>query len=549
MANTGNTQQQIDYGAAANDGQGDPLRTAFIKTDDNFDAIWATGPVGSNITIVNNTVQSNNVNGNIVLRPNGVGMIQANAAVIPNATNLRDLGTADLRFRAAYIGTGGLDAAGNITGDYILGNGAFITGISGGDYSNANVANYLPTYSGNISAGNVILSGRLLPSANNVSNIGSGVSRLDSLFVGNIFGTTVINPTAGGVLTVQGQLAVANVITGQIINEFPLYIQTSNGGTWEFAGNILRGPQGGSWASDAATSYFNSPANGFLNLTSLQNGNVVSELFMEHSFIRFFIDNGIDATWQMLADGRTEFPSYTFPYLDGNAGEVLKTDGAGNLAWTTDSSDYGNANVATLLSAFGSNSIVTTGNVSANYFVGNGSLLTGISSGIQSSIANGTSNVDIATANGNATITANAVTYTFGTNSTLTLPGGSQLRPLGANLDIIAGTGSYVNLITSDESSSMGVDNGGGYIVTAGGTWNFDTTGNLTAPGNVSAVGNITGNNINASTSFGLPVYANATVRDSAIASPQPGMMVFVSGTGLQVRGATAWNTVAGTAT
>ena len=28
----------------------------------------------------------------------------------------------------------------------------------------------------------------------------------------------------------------------------------------------------------------------------------------------------------------------------------------------------------------------------------------------------------------------------------------------------------------------MGVDNGGGYIVTAGGIWSFDTTGNLTLP-------------------------------------------------------------------
>ena len=61
--------------------------------------------------------------------------------------------------------------------------------------------------------------------------------------------------------------------------------------------------------------------------------------------------------------------------------------------------------------------------------------------------------------------------------------GGSRLRPIGANLDIVAGTGSYVNLTTSDESSYMGVDNAGGYIVTAGGTWRFDTSGALTLPG------------------------------------------------------------------
>jgi hypothetical protein len=91
--------------------------------------------------------------------------------------------------------------------------------------------------------------------------------------------------------------------------------------------------------------------------------------------------------------------------------------------------------------------------------------------------------------------------WTFGNTGTLTLPGGSRLRPLGSNLDIFAGTGSYVNLITSDESSSMGVDNSGGYITTAGGTWNFGTTGNLTAPGNITA-GNLDAVNLVISTIY-----------------------------------------------
>jgi len=93
-------------------------------------------------------------------------------------------------------------------------------------------------------------------------------------------------------------------------------------------------------------------------------------------------------------------------------------------------------------------------------------------------------------------LTAGSATWTLGTNDTLTLPGGSKLRPVGANLDLVAGTGAYVNLITSDGNSYVGVDNAGGYIVTAGGTWSFGTTGNLTAPGAISAVGNITGGNL-----------------------------------------------------
>jgi cytoskeletal protein CcmA (bactofilin family) len=103
----------------------------------------------------------------------------------------------------------------------------------------------------------------------------------------------------------------------------------------------------------------------------------------------------------------------------------------------------------------------------------------------------GLGNLNIQTASANT-----PYNWTFDNTGSLTLPGGSRLRPLGANLDIFAGTGSYVNLITSDESSYMGVGGAGGYVVTAGGTWDFNTNGNLTAPGNVSAVGNITSGNL-----------------------------------------------------
>jgi hypothetical protein len=174
-----------------------------------------------------------------------------------------------------------------------------------------------------------------------------------------------------------------------------------------------------------------------------------------------------------------------------------------------------------------------------------------------STIANGTSNINIASANSNVTITANAETYTFGTDSTLTLPGGSKLRPLGSNLDIFAGTGSYVNLITSDESSYMGVGGAGGYITTAGGTWDFNTNGNLTLPSsgylrvatgivgtgaspaptlsgfssvsaiNISASGNVTANTITSNKSLTLAVYADNTARDAAIPTPTAGMLIF----------------------
>jgi hypothetical protein len=45
-----------------------------------------------------------------------------------------------------------------------------------------------------------------------------------------------------------------------------------------------------------------------------------------------------------------------------------------------------------------------------------------------------------------------------------------------------------------------------------------------------------------------LPVYASNGARDAAILSPSAGMMIFVSGQGMQVSNGSAWNNVAGTA-
>ena len=108
-------QIQINYGAAPNDGQGDPLRTAFIKTDENFDNIWSAGPVGSNITITNNTISVVDTNGNLILSPNGIGAIQTNNRLLPRATLTYDIGSPALRYRNVYAV--GVDVANAVLGN------------------------------------------------------------------------------------------------------------------------------------------------------------------------------------------------------------------------------------------------------------------------------------------------------------------------------------------------------------------------------------------------------------------------------------------------
>jgi len=554
-------QQQINYGNTANDGQGDPLRTAFIKVDDNFDAIWNAGPVGSNITMLNNSVSVVTANGNLVLSANGVGVIQTNSSLAPRFANSYDLGTANLRYRSIAVGSGGASITGNVsaaavlTDNYLLANGAPFS--PGSDYGNANVADFLPTYTGTIAANNVITTNFCVPAANNSGNLGAFTRRWENLWVDTLQGTDT---------AVAGNLSVAgNLQTGSIVNEFLVNI-TTNGSTWQFADNILRGPEGGSWTSAADTIYLNSPANGFVNISSLQNDNVVSEIFMEHSFIRFFVDNGLpEKNWQMNLDGSFDVPGDIIPQSNGTAslgnatnywsnlwvanntiyiggvplgigaGNVLTVNGEALLSNDSNTSItttgnitadnlFGNTqgltgNITNLVSlnfdvenisargdagvnigAGGLNNLVVletevlvqnvplsvTGNVTANFFIGNGSQLTDVSVAPGHLIKNGDSDVTIATADGNVTVSANTATWNFGTDSVLTVPGNTVTSTLYTD-----NNGYRLNLegnLNGVVAAKLVLDNDSGFIrlivgnVSTPAVWAFRDNGKSTFP-------------------------------------------------------------------
>ena len=287
-------QQIINYGNTANDGTGDPLRDAFIKVDDNFTAIWQAGPVGSNVAIANNTISTLDTNGNLILSPDGIGYIQLNNNTIPRANNIYNLGASNLTFRAGYFGRGGISTSGNIdvagnlnvTGNINLpafaridiqgnvlaldGNTVFYAANSavaanavftdnyryangapfiGGDYGNANVAEFLPTYTGGLAAGSF--------------DVDDG------------------NATGAG-----------NLI-------------------WSMLGDTLRAPSGARWLSNSVTldDYFESATDGFLNFSTYNaNASLSSQLHLEHGTFQIQFRNGANSVFQFNQDGTASFP-------------------------------------------------------------------------------------------------------------------------------------------------------------------------------------------------------------------------------------------------
>jgi len=91
-----------------------------------------------------------------------------NTSIIDNIGNIGTVGS--MAAGGSMIATGNVtggnittagqvSATGNITGNYFIGNGSLLTGIATSSYGNANVAAYLPTYTGNVGAGNINVSG------------------------------------------------------------------------------------------------------------------------------------------------------------------------------------------------------------------------------------------------------------------------------------------------------------------------------------------------------------------------------------------------------
>jgi hypothetical protein len=204
----------------------------------------------------------------------------------------------------------------------------------------------------------------------------------------------------------------------------------------------------------------------------------------------------------------------------GLNGYYLVTDGTGNLSWVsgggTGNGVVGGANtqiqfndgtgnfaggagftfdsLSNVMSTPGN--IVATGNISAPYFIGNGSQLTGLSF---STISNGTSNVSIPVSNGNVNLVAagNTTLVVTGTGAniagTINATGNANVGNLGTG-GLIVATGNITggNLVTSGALSVTGNANVGNI----GGTTGVFTTvsGALTtaAQPNVTSVGTLT---------------------------------------------------------
>ena len=455
---------------------------------------------------------------------------------------------------AAYLTTASIDTTGNITAANLISNNflypngvSILTGI-GGTYSNTNVTALL---SSNTISTAITTTGNIETTANvnaqqlhstdgvfaqgNVTApyyIGDG-SQLTNVVTQIIAGANVtISPASGkGIVTISANGSgggSGTSSTGYYLNAYDTTTQTAASATTAYVINIGNvASANGMTITSGNQVYFTFAGVYQLNL-SLQLVNHDNALHNANVWVR---QNGTDLTWTnsnqtLLQRKTTTEPSgtiLTIPYIvNASAGDtvqfVWQTDGPGSggveilteAAGTSPTRPgvpsviltaqsvanivglYGDSNVATFLSTgFGSNTITTTGNITAgnliatSYVQGDGSKLTNlpVQAGTYSN--------------------ANVAAYLPGYNGSIGSSGSVMNNiNMGGTLTIAANIPSGTTSLTSSAITTGGTGTFGNVISTSGYFWANGAAYN-------GFTGNLLGSTLNDSTN--LRVLVNAS--------------------------------------
>ena len=143
-------RQVINIGSSANDGTGDPLRTAFDKINDNFVELYGgdndINTLDANLNTNNFAITTGVTNGDITLTPNGTGAINLGAMKFVGTTISSDDST-QITIAENIQTTGTINVAGAATlgTSLALATGATVTGILDEDNMATDSATQLAT--------------------------------------------------------------------------------------------------------------------------------------------------------------------------------------------------------------------------------------------------------------------------------------------------------------------------------------------------------------------------------------------------------------------
>ncbi len=493
-------QQIIDVGNVANDGQGDPLRTAFEKTNDNFTELYNIGGISG---IANGT-------SNINIIENSTVSISAS-----NVANVLVVSSTGATLQGTFLANTTISATGNITaGGLFIGNGSQLTGVIS-------------------SAPAALITGTTL-SSNVVNSSLTSVGTLGSLTVtANVTGGNILS---GGVVSSTGNVLGTNLLAGGIVQA------TGNvtGGNLTTAGKISSTGNIDSGGTVTALAFVGNGAGltGFtvssnallLTGTTLSSNVTISSLRDLGNLNSLTVSNALGGSGAVTANSVS---AGTVISATGNVtgGNVISLGAVSAVSAAFSADIVSNANVSAVLgnviannlisnTAVETNTVSASGNVQAVGYTGtnisvsgnivannlSGTLTTAVQTAITSVGTLGSLNVSGNVTGGNINISGGGILTTtgnvIGANFIGNVVGNisGNLSAPGANTQIIFNDNGIANATSGfifDKTSSS-------VTVTAN-----VTAGNVISNGTISATANIRGaSNIVVDGQFG---YFNTT--------------------------------------
>jgi len=241
-------RQAINIGSSANDGTGDPLRTAFDKINDNFVELYGTdndiNTLDANLDVNNNAITTGVTNGDVTITPNGTGSIKLGAmkfvgttmssddsTQITIAENIQTTGTLAVSGAATLSSTLGVTGAATLSSTLsVSGATTMLSGLTATSLTTNTIASngsnadlsIQPSGTGDVLISALRINGTTLDSSDSTTiTIAEGVDVTGALTVGSTAAIT-------GALTASSTLNVSGVTTLTTTNIDNLTIQDAN---------------------------------------------------------------------------------------------------------------------------------------------------------------------------------------------------------------------------------------------------------------------------------------------------------------------------------
>ena len=415
-------QQILNVGTTANDGTGDTLREAMIKTNENFTELYASPLLASGISVSGNEITATRSNDDLILQAAGTGSVVAGALSF-KGTSISSTDSTIVNINE------GLVVDGTLTATSFSGDGSAITGLSAtalGDLSvvgstiiapsNADIT-LSPAGTGSIVLDAITINDNNITGTRsnddiNITPSGTGSVVFPAITINdnNITGTRsnddiVITPSGTGAVVLPAITINDNNITGTRSNEninitpagtgtvvvnkltidSQIEIEDNEISTTQSNSDLVITPAGtgqvimakvdiNGGAIDGATVGAASATTGVFTTLTANTSATVDGITLSDNEIS---TNESNANLELSGNGSggVTISGFVFPTSDGSNGQFIKTNGAGVLSFATAGASLSNSAIADGTTTTNSSSIANIDTFdastyrSAKYFI------------------------------------------------------------------------------------------------------------------------------------------------------------------------------------